>query len=173
VRTTRERVLQGCSGDARGVPMSFLWMIAQIFCDHIDCLAKFSSVVQTNNRSLLRCAYGYQSIKYTRDVVGAGFRWLSAVPMKHVAREESPAAEKADTGHNVAIRTKHCLRFTVIPRVPLTLCCASSLLNIQARRAVRQRRNVRPNLPRFIFGKQLGRPRWPERFSPRGPQGIS
>jgi hypothetical protein len=69
-------------------------------------------------------------------------------PVKKV----SPAAEKADTGHNVAIRTKHRLRFTVIPRLPLTLCCASSLLNIQARRTVRQLGDIRRN-PRFVAGE--------------------
>src|SRR5689334_3045859 len=85
--------LQGnaCFKAVVAMPAAFpcrFWMSAQIFCAHIDCLAKFSSVVQTNNRRLLRCAYGYQSIKYARDIVGAGFRWLSAVPMKNVAREE-------------------------------------------------------------------------------------
>ena len=50
VRTTRERLFQSYSGHARGVHVSFLGMSAQIFCDHVDCLAKISSVLQTNKR---------------------------------------------------------------------------------------------------------------------------
>ena len=73
MRTTRECVLQGYGGHARGVRLLFLWVSAQIVCDHIDCLDEISSVVETNQRRLVRCAHGYQSINYARNIAGAGF----------------------------------------------------------------------------------------------------
>ena len=60
-------------GTRASIRSPFLWMSAQVVCDHVDCLAEISSVVQTNKRHLLRCAHSYQSINNTRNIAGAGF----------------------------------------------------------------------------------------------------